>query len=169
MSQCIILTCVKSLTHLTPLDTSHILTITRDLTIWHPHISLFHSHTIHHHMHHPYTPSKSHTSPLHKNLTIHSLQPHKFSLSKHNGGFFGYFLFMLDIQHCFICRTADSTVSEDAVNEPRTVATIRHWLSDALTTWLDRIHKNRLDLIHYSARSHPHSELWYTSFIFLSI
>jgi hypothetical protein len=27
------------------------------------------------------------------------------------GGFFGFFLFMYDIQHCFICRPSDSTVS----------------------------------------------------------
>jgi len=31
--------------------------------------------------------------------------------------------FMYDIQHCFICRPSDSTVSEDARIEPRTVAT----------------------------------------------
>jgi hypothetical protein len=30
---------------------------------------------------------------------------------------------MYDIQHCFICRRSDSTVSEDAGIEPRTVAT----------------------------------------------
>jgi hypothetical protein len=28
------------------------------------------------------------------------------------------------IQHCFICRTSDSTVSEDAWNQPRAVATL---------------------------------------------
>ncbi len=56
------------------------------------------------------------------------------------GGFFWVFLFfMYDIQQCFICRSSDSTVSEDAGIEPKTVATIRHWLLDALT--------NRLDLI----------------------
>ena len=33
------------------------------------------------------------------------------------------FLFMYDIQHCFICRPSDSTVSEDARIVPRTVAT----------------------------------------------
>ncbi len=44
---------------------------------------------------------------------------------------------MYDIQHCFICRPSDFTVSENAGIEPRTVATIRHWLSDALTTRLD--------------------------------
>jgi hypothetical protein len=47
--------------------------------------------------------------------------------------------FMYDIQHCFICRPSDSTVSEDAEIEPRTVATIRHWLSDALITRLDLV------------------------------
>jgi hypothetical protein len=47
---------------------------------------------------------------------------------------------MYDIQHCFICRPSDSTVSEDAGIEPRTVTTIRHWLSDALTIRLDLIH-----------------------------
>ncbi len=51
-----------------------------------------------------------------------------------------YFYVLYDIQHCFICRPSDSTVSEDAEVEPRTVATIRHWLSDALTTGLDLIH-----------------------------
>jgi hypothetical protein len=35
------------------------------------------------------------------------------------GGIFGVY----DIQHCFICRPSDSTVSEDAAIEPRTVAT----------------------------------------------
>jgi hypothetical protein len=39
------------------------------------------------------------------------------------GNFFLFFLFMYDIQHCFICRPTDSTVSEDAEIEPRTVAT----------------------------------------------
>ncbi len=44
--------------------------------------------------------------------------------------FFG-FLFCYFIQHCFICRPSDSTVSEDAGIEPRTVATY------VLTTRLD--------------------------------
>jgi hypothetical protein len=39
------------------------------------------------------------------------------------GGFLGFFLLMYDIQHCFICRPSDFTVSEDAGIEPRTVAT----------------------------------------------
>jgi hypothetical protein len=32
------------------------------------------------------------------------------------GGFFGFFLFMNDIQHCFICRLSDSIVAEDVLN-----------------------------------------------------
>ncbi len=38
------------------------------------------------------------------------------------GGFFLFF-YVRYIQHCFICRPSDSTVSEDAGIEPRTVAT----------------------------------------------
>jgi hypothetical protein len=38
--------------------------------------------------------------------------------------FFGFFLLMYVILHCFICRPSDSTVSEDAGIEPRTVATL---------------------------------------------
>jgi hypothetical protein len=34
-----------------------------------------------------------------------------------------YFISMYYIQHCFICRPTDFTVSEDAGIEPRTVAT----------------------------------------------
>jgi hypothetical protein len=49
------------------------------------------------------------------------------------GGIFYFFSYF--IQHCFICRPSDSTVSTDAGIEPRTVAT------DALavTTRLDLI------------------------------
>jgi hypothetical protein len=49
---------------------------------------------------------------------------------------------MYDIQHCFICRPSDSTVSEDTGNEPRTVAA---------TTALAVRRSN------HAARSHPHS------------
>ncbi len=53
------------------------------------------------------------------------------------GDFLDFYLFLMyDIQHCFICRLSDSTVSEDAEIETRT-ARLRHWLSDALTTRLD--------------------------------
>ncbi len=40
---------------------------------------------------------------------------------------------MYIIQHCFICRPLDSTVSEDAVIEPSTVATMA-WQPDDLAT-----------------------------------
>ncbi len=46
------------------------------------------------------------------------------------------------VQHCFICRPSDSTVSEDAGTEPRTVTTL------ALATRRSN----------HSARSHSHSE-----------
>jgi hypothetical protein len=52
---------------------------------------------------------------------------------------------MCDIQHCFICCPSDSTVSEDAGIEPRTVKTTALAARRALTT--------RLDIIH--GRSHP--------------
>ncbi len=48
---------------------------------------------------------------------------------------------MYDIQHCFICRPLDSTLSEDVEIDPRTVA----------TTALAVRRSN------HSARSHPHS------------
>ncbi len=57
--------------------------------------------------------------------------------NKLKGGLFG--IFVCDIQHCFICRPSDSTESEDAGIEPGQLR-LRHWLSYALTTWLDLIH-----------------------------
>jgi hypothetical protein len=59
------------------------------------------------------------------------------------------------IQHCFIFRSSDSTVSDDAGIEPRTVASLAlttrrsdHFArGDPIHTWLDLIHK--------LARSHP--------------
>jgi hypothetical protein len=51
---------------------------------------------------------------------------------------------MYCIQHCFICRPSDSTVSEDAGIE---LLRLRHWHSDAPTTRLDLI-LTRLDHIH---------------------
>ncbi len=51
------------------------------------------------------------------------------------------------IQHCFICRPSESTVSVDAGIELRTVATLALAVrSDSLTT--------RLDFMPNSARSH---------------
>jgi hypothetical protein len=35
-----------------------------------------------------------------------------------------FFIFMYVIQHCFICRPSDLTVSEDAGIEPRAVPTL---------------------------------------------
>jgi hypothetical protein len=57
-----------------------------------------------------------------------------------------FFLFMYVIQHVFICRPSDSTVSEDAGIEPRTVAPLA-LPANALTTQLDLNH-SQLDLIH---------------------
>ncbi len=87
------------------------------------------------------------------------------SISCHLGAtecFFQGDFFMYGIQHCFICRPSDSTVSEDAGIEPRTVATealaVRRsnysarshptdWGRSHPQTRLDLIH-TRLDLIH---------------------
>jgi hypothetical protein len=60
------------------------------------------------------------------------------------GIFVYFFTYMYFIQHCFICRPSDSTVSEDAGNEPRSVATLQ-WQADALTTRLDLNHKKWMD------------------------
>jgi hypothetical protein len=49
------------------------------------------------------------------------------------------------IQHCFICRPSDSTVSEDAWIEPRTVATSA--LAVRRSNHSARSHHKRLDLI----------------------
>jgi hypothetical protein len=40
------------------------------------------------------------------------------------GFFLEFFLFMFVIQHWFTCRPSDSTVSEEAGIEPRTVTTL---------------------------------------------
>ncbi len=65
------------------------------------------------------------------------------------GDFCGFFLYMYDIQHCFICRPSDFTVSEDAGIEPRTVAT---------TALAVRRSKHSARSHPHSARSHPHSK-----------
>ncbi len=59
-------------------------------------------------------------------------------------------IFMYFVQHYFICRPSDSTLSR----KPRKLLRLWHWQSDALTTRLDFTHA-RLDLIHNSARCHP--------------
>jgi hypothetical protein len=60
---------------------------------------------------------------------IKNLHPYLETIYKQDGFFF---FFMCVIQHCFICRPSDSTVSEDAAFEPRTVSTSRmkqcNWL-----------------------------------------
>jgi hypothetical protein len=64
------------------------------------------------------------------------------------GGFFIYFFISIYvIQHCFICRPSDSTASEDAGIEPRTVATLA--LIARRFNQLARSHP-------HLARSHPH-------------
>ncbi len=78
------------------------------------------------------------------------------------------FLFVYFIQHCFICHPSGSTVSEDAVIEPRTVATsalaVRRFSHSAIShPHSARSHPTRLHLIHTRldlinlATSHPHS------------
>ncbi len=86
--------------------------------------------------------------------SVYSVSPHWASLSKNkkkprchkflffwDGGFTG--ILKLFIQHCFICRPSDSTVSEDAGIAPRNVAT------KALAARRSN----------YSARSHPPTRL----------
>ncbi len=55
------------------------------------------------------------------------------------GGFFSFFMYV--IQHCFICRPSDSTVSEEAGIEPRTVATLA--LTDRRSNHLARSHPQK--------------------------
>ncbi len=62
-------------------------------------------------------------------------------MSSHIIGVFWIFFTIYCIQHCFICRPSDSTVSEDA--GPRTVATLA--LADRRSN--------------HSARSHPLSSM----------
>jgi hypothetical protein len=45
--------------------------------------------------------------------------------------------FVYFIQHCFICRASDSTVSEDAGIEPRTLATLALAVRRSEATGLD--------------------------------
>ncbi len=69
------------------------------------------------------------------------------------GGFFGFFLFMYDFRHCFICRPSDTTVSEDAGIEPRTV----------VTTVLAVRRSN------HSARYHPNLNFLYLLYTWMKI
>jgi hypothetical protein len=68
------------------------------------------------------------------------------------GGFWGIFS-MYFIQHCFICRTSDSTVSEDAGMEHRTVATLALAVRSSNNSarshpLIGQISSTRRDLIH---------------------
>ncbi len=54
---------------------------------------------------------------------LYECMKHERNLCK-QGGFFGMYRYF--IQHCFICRPSESTVSEDAGIELRTVATRLH-------------------------------------------
>ncbi len=63
------------------------------------------------------------------------------------GIYFWFFILMYVIQHCFIYRPSDSTVSEDAEIETRTVATLA--LTARRSNNLARSHpRTRLNLIH---------------------
>jgi hypothetical protein len=62
---------------------------------------------------------------------------------------------MYCIQHCFICRPSDSTMSEDTGIEPRTVATSA--LAVRSSKHSARSHPRSAISHPRSARSHPHS------------
>jgi hypothetical protein len=80
-----------------------------------------------------------HSGMIEKNIgqSSHAAVPLKSLIKKsfQRGNVFGCFLVMYVIQHCFICRPSDFTVSEDAGIEPRIVVTL------ALTAR----HSNHLD------------------------
>jgi hypothetical protein len=59
-------------------------------------------------------------------------QKGKLEIKFQRGNFFGFFKY--DIQHCFICRPSEFTGNPGQLR-------LQHWLSDALTTRLDLIHK----------------------------
>ncbi len=89
---------------------------------------------------------------------------------------FGSFFLKYFIQHCFICRRSDSTVSKDAGIAPAGQLRLRHWQSGSLTNQQDLNHE--LDLIHELALIHEldlfheldpihrldiiHNEVWMT-------
>jgi hypothetical protein len=67
---------------------------------------------------------------LYFEITCSEHSPELYITPYKTGGFFWFFSSMYCIQHCFICRPSDSTVSKDAGIEPRTVTTsalaVRH-------------------------------------------
>ncbi len=69
-----------------------------------------------------------------------------WDLFNFNRGFFWFFLFMYGIQHCFIFRPSDSTVSEDAGIEPRTIVTPA--LAVRRNNHSTKSHPHRLNFIH---------------------
>jgi hypothetical protein len=73
---------------------------------------------------------------------------------KFQGGYFWFFLFIYDIQHCLISAVAPQIpLCQRMLGSNPGQLWLQHWLSDALTTWLVLI-DTRLDLIENSARSH---------------
>ncbi len=78
-------------------------------------------------------------------LHVISLKPVCSRIKHLNRDLFGIFLYF--IQHCFICCLSDSTVSEDAGIESRTVATCDFGISCQTLLPLDLIN-SRLDLVH---------------------
>jgi hypothetical protein len=62
---------------------------------------------------------------------------------------------MYFIQHCFICRPSDSTVSEDAGIEPNTVATSA--LAVRRSSYSGTSHPHSATSHPHLATSHPHS------------
>jgi hypothetical protein len=67
----------------------------------------------------------------------------------------GDFLKSILIQHCVICRPSDSTVTEDAGIENRTVATFA--LAVRPSKDLARPHPHSVRSHPHSATSHPHT------------
>jgi hypothetical protein len=80
--------------------------------------------------------SCGHLSVLRTGCRPPTLPLHVVTAGKMKGDFLDFLFYMYDIQHCLICRPSNSSVSEDAGIEPRTVATT------ALTTRLELIHLN---------------------------
>jgi hypothetical protein len=95
-------------------------------------------------------------------------KPQIFRETLKQGDFLVFFLCMYRyfIQHCFICRPFESTVSEDAGIEPRTVATsalaVTRSSHSAACHPLGYISSTKLHLIHqptshpYQPTSHPY-------------
>jgi hypothetical protein len=81
-----------------------------------------------------------------------SFHSHKNASFFIRGIFFLSFFSQYFIQHCFICRTSESTVSENAGIEPRIVATTALAVRRSYTTRLNLIHKSRFEYLALSSR-----------------